>query len=66
MGRDDHEVPDEFDRWQESFRERLGDVHPVADVLAAVGRRFAERRLEWTPYLYDYALDDSLEPRSAR
>jgi SAM-dependent methyltransferase len=60
--RDDHEIPDEFERWQEEIRERLADVHPVADLFAAVGRRFTERRLEWTPYLYDYRLDDSLEP----
>ncbi|TMA24928.1 MAG: hypothetical protein E6J87_23410 [Deltaproteobacteria bacterium] len=37
-------------------------MHPFAEMHEELGRRFAERHFEWVPYLYDYRLDDALEP----
>jgi hypothetical protein len=31
-----------------------------------LGRRFRRRFFEWTPYLYDYDLDESLKPLEER
>jgi 2-polyprenyl-3-methyl-5-hydroxy-6-metoxy-1,4-benzoquinol methylase len=62
VGREDSSAPPEFDRWHTKWLHDRSDVHPAADLLAALSERFEQRRLEWTPYLYSYRLDDSLEP----
>jgi SAM-dependent methyltransferase len=62
VGREDSAAPPEFERWHAKWLEDRADVHPAADLLAALSERFEQRRLEWTPYLFSYRLDDSLEP----
>ncbi len=62
VGRDDSAAPAEFERWHTKWLEDRREIHPAADLLAALSQRFDERRLEWTPYLFSYRLDDSLEP----
>jgi SAM-dependent methyltransferase len=60
LARDD--LPGDFDEWHRSWIEQHADVHPLEQVRQQLGRRFAERHFEWAPYLYDYRLDDALEP----
>jgi SAM-dependent methyltransferase len=62
VGRDDSPADDRFDRWHSAWVHNRADVHPASDLLAALARRFRQLHLGWTPYLYAYALDDSLEP----
>jgi SAM-dependent methyltransferase len=62
VGGDAGEVPDDFESWQRRWFERHGHIHTLADVRAALARRFDERRFDWRPYLYSYHLDDALEP----
>jgi SAM-dependent methyltransferase len=61
VGREDARIEPNFDAWRLELTQVLDDVHPATDLLASLAR-FREIRLEWTPYLYDYRLDDSLEP----
>jgi SAM-dependent methyltransferase len=61
VGREDSAAPPEFERWHAKWLEDRAEIHPAADLLAALSGRFEQRRLEWTPYLYSYRLDDSLE-----
>jgi ubiquinone/menaquinone biosynthesis C-methylase UbiE len=60
LARDD--LPSDFDEWHRSWVEQHADVHPLAEVREELERRFVERHFEWVPYLYDYRLDDALEP----
>jgi SAM-dependent methyltransferase len=62
VGREDGAVPAPFARWQREWTLAHADIHTLAELHTALGRHFSERHLEWTPYLYSYALDDSLEP----
>ena len=62
VGREDSAAPPEFERWHTKWLEDRSEVHPAAEVLAALSEQFEQRRLEWTPYLFSYRLDDSLEP----
>ena len=60
-----HEHPaiePDFEMWHRQWKEGRADVHASSDLLPAVAGRFREIRLDWTPYLYSYGLDDSLEP----
>jgi SAM-dependent methyltransferase len=59
---EDDGVPADFDEWSSWSADRLADVHPLGEVLEALGRRFEARALEWVPYLYSHALDDDVEP----
>jgi SAM-dependent methyltransferase len=45
-------------RWEEAHR----DLHTCAAILGALAQRFYERHLEWAPYLFEYELDELLEP----
>ncbi|MET0560421.1 MAG: class I SAM-dependent methyltransferase [Gaiellaceae bacterium] len=60
VGRGESAVPDDFEAWQRQTAEDRADLHPAATMLAALGRNFAERYLEWHPYLYSWLLDDTL------
>jgi len=48
--------------WEREWAEEHAEVHPFAELRRELDRRFAERHLSWTPYLYSYGLDDALEP----
>ncbi len=60
-GRDDT-VPEDFDEWEQQSKAGHADIHPVSEIRAELERRFAERFVEWTPYLYSHRLDDAVEP----
>ena len=60
VGRVESAVPDDFEAWQRQTAEDRADLHPAATMLAALELNFAERCLEWHPYLYSWLLDDTL------
>jgi SAM-dependent methyltransferase len=60
--RDPDAIPADFDVFIERWHADHDDVHPFDDVRAALATHFSELLLERAPYLYDYHLDDSLEP----
>jgi len=63
VGREDAAVPADFEAWYREVATHLAEhVHAFAALEAAVARRFVEREREWIPYLYDYHLDDAVEP----
>jgi SAM-dependent methyltransferase len=64
--RDPDGLPADFDAFIERWHADHDDVHPFEDVRAALGTRFSEQVCERAPYLYDYHLDDSLEPRERK
>jgi SAM-dependent methyltransferase len=55
-------VADRCEDWLRSWEEHHGDLHAAASILEEVARRFDERHLEWTPYLFEHQLDEALEP----
>jgi len=56
------DLPGDFEEWHRSWVDQHEHVHPLTEVREELTRRFAERHFEWAPYLYDYRLDDALEP----
>jgi SAM-dependent methyltransferase len=52
----------DFETWRSGWVRDHAGIHSGAELRRALDRRFAERSFEWTPYLYSYGLDDSLEP----
>jgi SAM-dependent methyltransferase len=62
VGLDESPIGDDFESWERRWAEDHADVHPFADVRREVDARFVERQFSRTPYLYDYRLDDALEP----
>ena len=62
VGREDASIPADFAVWHEKWKQDRADVHPSTTLLPALVSRFRELHLEWTPYLYSYRLDDTLEP----
>jgi len=60
--RDPQGLPDDFDVFIERWQSDHDDVHPFENLRAALATRFSEQLFERAPYLYDYHLDDSLEP----
>jgi 2-polyprenyl-3-methyl-5-hydroxy-6-metoxy-1,4-benzoquinol methylase len=61
-GRENAAVPAPFARWRRQWTRDHAEIHTFAELRAMLGRTFTRRHFEWTPYLYSYALDDSLEP----
>jgi hypothetical protein len=55
-------MPRDWETWLREWTREHGEIHSGADMRRELDRRFAERRFEWTPYLYSYGLDDELEP----
>jgi SAM-dependent methyltransferase len=62
LGLDADPVPDDFEMWLERWDREHADIHVFAEVRAEIDAHFTERAFEWVPYLYDYRLDDALEP----
>jgi SAM-dependent methyltransferase len=65
-GRAESEVPDTFDEWERRSLDDRAHLHSVATIRAELEPRFAERLLEWRPFLYSWRLDDTLEPLERR
>jgi SAM-dependent methyltransferase len=61
LGRGQAEIEPTFEEWWDEWTERRSDVHPYAVMRPELERRFAERLLEWVPYLYGYRLGGELE-----
>jgi SAM-dependent methyltransferase len=61
-GHEDSAAPEDFATWHAQWLRDRAEIHPAADLLAALSERFDTSVLEWIPYLYSYRLDDSLEP----
>jgi SAM-dependent methyltransferase len=59
--RRDATLPDDFETWLRGWDERH-HIHPWADVRRALDERFVERYVAGVPYLYDFRLEDELEP----
>jgi SAM-dependent methyltransferase len=55
-------VADRCESWAAEWEAHHGDLHTATAVLEQVARRFDERHLEWTPYLFEHQLDEALEP----
>jgi SAM-dependent methyltransferase len=64
--RDPDGLPADFDVFIERWHSDHDDVHPFEDLRAALGTRFSEQVCDRATYLYDYHLDDSLEPRERK
>jgi len=62
LGRDDSPPRGSFDAWLADWQAGHSDIHPWRDVRRELDARFEASRFEWMPYLYDYRLDDALEP----
>lgn len=61
-GRNDSDVPDDFDAWKRQTTASLADLHASSTIRSELEPRFVERAFEWRPFLYSRRLDDSLEP----
>jgi ubiquinone/menaquinone biosynthesis C-methylase UbiE len=55
-------VSDDFAVWLSEWAHEHDDIHPFAELKREIDIRFAERFFDWTPYLFDYRLNDALEP----
>jgi SAM-dependent methyltransferase len=56
------DLPAAFEDWHRAWGEQHANIHPLTEVREQLEQRFVERHFEWVPYLYDYRLDDALEP----
>lgn len=66
VGHADGAAPEDFEAWERESKARHADIHPASVIRAGLGSRFEERFFEWTPYLYSWRLDDSVEPIERR
>jgi SAM-dependent methyltransferase len=57
----DATLPDDFETWLEGWEERH-HIHTWTDLRRALDGRFEERYFARGPYLYDFRLEDALEP----
>jgi SAM-dependent methyltransferase len=62
VGIDEAPVSDDFATWLSEWDLEHDDIHPLAELKREIDSRFAERFFGWTPYLFDYRLNDALEP----
>jgi ubiquinone/menaquinone biosynthesis C-methylase UbiE len=62
VGIDEAEVSDDFSTWLSEWEHEHDDIHLFAELKQEIDIRFAERFFGWTPYLFDYRLNDALEP----
>ena len=62
VGIDEANVSDDFATWLGKWQHEHDDIHPFAELKREIDVRFAERFFGWTPYLFDYRLNDALEP----
>jgi ubiquinone/menaquinone biosynthesis C-methylase UbiE len=59
-------IAEDFDEWQRQSEDNVADMHPVSEIRTELAGRFAERYVEWRPYLYSHRLDDAVEPLERR
>jgi SAM-dependent methyltransferase len=57
----DETLPDDFESWLAGWEERHR-IHTWTELRRALDERFEERYCARVPYLYDFRLDDELEP----
>jgi ubiquinone/menaquinone biosynthesis C-methylase UbiE len=62
VGAENASVPDDFATWICEWKSEHADIHTFAEMRREIDARFAERHFSWTPYLFDYRLEDALEP----
>jgi SAM-dependent methyltransferase len=62
---DEGELPDDVETWFRGWDERHA-IHTWEDLRRALAARFDERYLAGVPYLYDFRLEDELEPVERR
>jgi SAM-dependent methyltransferase len=62
VGGDATPITEEFEVWLHRWHEEHADIHPLAELRRELEARFTQRYGGWVPYLFDYALKDSLEP----
>jgi SAM-dependent methyltransferase len=62
VGIDEAPVSDNFATWLSEWAHEHADIHPLVELKREIDMRFAERFFGWTPYLFDYRLNDALEP----
>jgi SAM-dependent methyltransferase len=62
---DEDELPDDFETWFRGWDARH-HIHPWDDLHSALADRFEERYVGGVPYLYDFRLEDELEPVERR
>lgn len=55
-------LPRTFALWRKTWAREHRDLHGFKELSAGLRRSFSRRFFEWTPYLYDYQLDESLKP----
>jgi SAM-dependent methyltransferase len=53
---------DDFAAWLRDWSEEHADIHSFAKLRQALDARFTQRSFDWVPYLFDYRLEDALEP----
>jgi SAM-dependent methyltransferase len=61
IGHEDSAATADFESWHAQWLQDRAEIHPAAELLSALSERFDTVALEWTPYLFSYRLDDSLE-----
>jgi ubiquinone/menaquinone biosynthesis C-methylase UbiE len=59
---DEAPLPDDFEAWLSQTDEQLADIHTFSELRRALDARFTEQFFDWVPYLFDYRLEDALEP----
>jgi ubiquinone/menaquinone biosynthesis C-methylase UbiE len=59
-------LPQTFAVWRKTWAREHRDLHGFQEMSAALRRHFSRRFFGWTPYLYDYDLDESLKPLEER
>jgi SAM-dependent methyltransferase len=62
VGIDKAKVADDFATWLSEWEDEHDDIHPFAELKREIDIRFDELFFGWTPYLFDYRLNDALEP----
>ena len=62
VGREDAALSGDFDAWKREWENEHAGIHAAGAMRRELDHRFAERLFSWVPYLYDYRLDDALEP----
>jgi SAM-dependent methyltransferase len=55
-------LPATFSAWRKIWASQHRDLHGFKALTAALRPRFSQRLFEWTPYLYDYELDEAVKP----
>ena len=58
----DAPLPTHYEEWRRSWLADHGDLHGYTAMRAQLMAPFRERFFTWRPYLYRYALHESLEP----